>query len=302
MARGRFISNTLGESHKFARLANDTHRLLYVLLITHTDVNGRVDADPIWIKGKVTTRLPITDTQITEALRDMHRVGLITHYRVRGMPYLEITNFTEHNTIRKDREAKPTIPGPEEGVLDANPPTPEELRSNSGTTPAEVQVEVQVQEKFNTSSPTATERDKHQPFQDAWNTNRGALPQARGLNDTRKKQIDRLIRSHGSEAIELFTDAVRQVAREPYWLERGYGIGNLLSAGKVLNWAEKYRSSSTARTAGVGTSPPRFRQHDLVYRPSDKAQAEITQLIDERTAVMDTGETWDLTGCERWTN
>lgn len=245
MARGRFISHTLGESHKFARLANDTHRLLYVLLITHTDVNGRVDADPVWIKGKVTTRLPITDTQILDALRDMHRVGLITHYRVRGNPYLEVTNFTQHNKVRAEREARPTIPGPEEGVLDPSPPTPEEVRSNSGVSPAQVQVEVQVQDQVEetTSSPKATVGENHQAFLEAWNDNRGTLPAVTTLNAKRKSMIAALVKEHGAvDAVHLLADAAKAVAADDYWVQKQYGFDNLLRPGRVLEKAEKWRA------------------------------------------------------------
>lgn len=170
MARGRFVSNTLGGSRKFARLTGDFPRLLYVLLITHTDVNGRVDADPLWIRGQILTRIPADDDAINAALEEMHAVGLIHLYTANGAPYLEIVNFEEHNKVRADREAQATIPGPDGSTPATKPdrspstmptgdragraqrttselagPAPEKVRSESGVTPAQVEVEVEVQ-------------------------------------------------------------------------------------------------------------------------------------------------------------
>lgn len=309
MASGRFISNTLGDSERFSSLTDARHQVAYVLIVSWACPEGRFIADPVTMNGKLFTRLGWTPDLVKTALKELHKVGLIRLYNVDGKPYGVVEKFHQHNKIERKadgspkREAASKLPAPPAEELRSNSaPTPQQPRSDAAETPVEVEVEVEVQVEENTSSPKATVGEKHQAFQDAWNTHRGTLPQARGINDTRKRQIDRLTRELGADALGLFTDAVRQVAREPYWLEKGYGIGNLLAGGKVLNWAEKYRSTSTARTTGIGTAPPRFREHDLVYRPSDKAQAEITQLLDPRTALMDNGETWDLTGCERWTN
>lgn len=81
------------------------------------------------------------------------------------------------------------------------------------------------------------------PYLEAWNEHRGPLPRAKTLDRSRESNLDRLRRELGEEALEVFTDAVKQVATEPYWRQKGYGIGNLLAGGKVLNWAEKWRSS-----------------------------------------------------------
>lgn len=87
------------------------------------------------------------------------------------------------------------------------------------------------------------EPPRYQAFVDAWNANRGPLPRVQSLNSSRRGQIDRLRSELGDEALDVFRDAVKQVAREPYWRQKGYGFGNLLTGGKVLNWAEKWRSS-----------------------------------------------------------
>lgn len=110
MARGRFISATLGGSRKFARLANDRHRMIYQLLIPSADAYGRIDADPITLGGRVLTRLGIAPDEISAALADMHEVGLIHLYQVGEDQYAEIVNFHEHNDIDLSREAQAEIP------------------------------------------------------------------------------------------------------------------------------------------------------------------------------------------------
>lgn len=84
-----------------------------------------------------------------------------------------------------------------------------------------------------------------QPYVDAWNEHRGPLPRILTVGKERERALDRLRRELGPEALELFRDAVQQVAREPAYRDKGYGFGNLLSGGdgKVLKWAEKWRSS-----------------------------------------------------------
>lgn len=110
MARGRFISATLGGSRKFARLANDTHRMIYMLLIPSVDAYGRIDADPVTLCGRVLTRLGIAPDDANTALADMHQVGLIHLYQVGEDQFAEIVDFHEHNDIDLSREAQAVIP------------------------------------------------------------------------------------------------------------------------------------------------------------------------------------------------
>lgn len=122
MARGRFISATLGDSRKFAKLANDTHRMIYMLLIPNTDAYGRLDVDPVTLGGRVLTRLGIAPDTVNAALADMHDVGLIHLYKVGEDQYAEIVNFHEHNDIDLSREAQAEIPDARGVMPPAKPP------------------------------------------------------------------------------------------------------------------------------------------------------------------------------------
>ncbi len=317
MARGRFISATLGGSRKFARLANDRHRMIYQLLIPSADAYGRIDADPITLGGRVLTRLGIAPDEISAALADMHEVGLIHLYQVGEDQYAEIINFHEHNDIDLSREAQAEIPDargvmppkkPPRGTAraDADPrvwsgdylaanahPTtePDSASPDTGSQvphtanqrqskPSAIRLEVEgeveeeeevlnpptpqkpeprppqvealprremepatgeIQKGKNRSTPAVRAID--QPFVDAWNDNRGPLPRVVSTDKKRQRHLDLLRRELGHEALEIFTDAVRQVAQEPHYRQGGYGFGNLLAAGNLLSWAEKWRST-----------------------------------------------------------
>lgn len=142
MARGRFISNSISGSKKFARLTAHDHRLMYMMLVPHADAEGRHDADPQILAGQVYTRLDFTPAQIEAGLRDMHDVGLIRLYAVGDEQYLEIVGFHEHNKVRRkddgspDREAPSAIPAPPPTTANT---TPEALPTDSGVTPEEDQ-------------------------------------------------------------------------------------------------------------------------------------------------------------------
>lgn len=113
MARGRMLASTLGGSRKFSRLTTNDARLVYCLLLPHTDAYGRVEADPDYVKGTALSRVPITVGEVQAALEDMHLAGLIELYEVDGFQYAEFTDFADHNRTYPSREAQTTIPAPD---------------------------------------------------------------------------------------------------------------------------------------------------------------------------------------------
>ena len=246
MARGRFISNTLGGSKKFSRLKNDTHRLAYVMLVTHADVAGRVDAYPPLLRGYAYTLMPWTDDQIQAALEDMHRVGLITLYTVDNEQYAEILDFDKHNKVRADREKPSDIPCPPESSSIS--------RENAGSTPqqVEVEVQVQVQDKVQVQETTSSSGDDpievivdddpldYQAIVDAYNENCGRLPKIMKLNSTRKSRLRTLVRDLGSveEAIAVVSIAAREVGQNEFWIKKEYNLDNLLNGQKLIGKAE----------------------------------------------------------------
>lgn len=74
-----------------------------------------------------------------------------------------------------------------------------------------------------------------------YNDNCGALPRASTLTKHRRRRLAQLVAEHGDDATALLLDASRQVAHDEFWIDRGYGLDNLLRQGRVLEKAEKLR-------------------------------------------------------------
>jgi hypothetical protein len=123
MAKGRMINKRLGKSKKYANLISDRTRVLYVLIYTHTDCEGRVDGDPEEIKIECCPYLKYTLRKIAESIIELHNIGLIQLYEIKGRPFIQFLEFEKNQPgLRKDREAESDIPEP--------------IRSQSGVTPA----------------------------------------------------------------------------------------------------------------------------------------------------------------------
>lgn len=261
MARGRFITGTLGASHKLASVTDDAHRLMFILMVTNADVEGRLDADPRVLNGRVFTLMGWSPEHVEAGLEALARAELIHWYSVENRAYAEIVNFHEHNSVRRDREQASRIPGPDQGSPMPSRRTAGERRESSGSTPAEVKVS---QDKIKSStreelSSTSSTRAHYQTFLEAWNDHRGNLPACTTLNDKRKRGIDNVIKDHQHEALDIFTAAVMHVATDDYWVQQGYNIDNLLRPGRVLEKAEKWRAapgmtSNNRKTANIAAT------------------------------------------------
>jgi len=95
MARGRFISKQVGRSKQLATLT-DRERCIFLLLLPHADVEGRLEADVDYLEGVCLTRMGYTHTQIDEAAKALHQAGLIQLYSVEGEKYLAFPKFSKH--------------------------------------------------------------------------------------------------------------------------------------------------------------------------------------------------------------
>lgn len=105
------LKKVISESRRLADLKSDSARMLYTWIIPHLDIEGRLNASPEMIKGKVVPRLNhFTNELINECLEDMGRVELVNLYEFDGDRYLELRKFKEHQTLRPSKEAKSIIP------------------------------------------------------------------------------------------------------------------------------------------------------------------------------------------------
>ena len=131
MAEGRMLKKRISYSDKFAAIKSDKARVLYFMMFPHLDCEGRIEAEPIIIKGTICPYIKNqTIRGISKSLQELHDVKLLILYNIKGKQYLQYTRFEDFNKIDKSREAISVIPAP----------TPEQLQSNSRGTPPEVKL------------------------------------------------------------------------------------------------------------------------------------------------------------------
>lgn len=255
MARGRMLSFSISESHQVASLPDHLARLIFTWLLPHADAMGRYSAHPMVIAGKVLTLLAIESECIIRALVAMHAAGLIQLYEAKGQPYLVFLGWERHQTIRHDREKakypEPTIVFPT--IFEAY--LPEDMRTSAGSTPGElpsagslslkeVKAQVEVKVKAEGIGSRRAEPD-YEELVKIYNLHRGALPEVYKLNQKRCDGLMDLINEHGaSEAVGLLEYATKFAAHDPFWVEKGFNLDNLLSSpGRILEKAEKFRAT-----------------------------------------------------------
>ncbi|CAH1205739.1 hypothetical protein PAECIP111893_02406 [Paenibacillus plantiphilus] len=98
MAEKRMISKVISISKKFNILLNDHFsRLLYLLLIPHSDDFGRLTGDPFKIKALILPMMKEVEwEEVEKTLGNLHAAGLINWYESQGEMYIQIINFDDH--------------------------------------------------------------------------------------------------------------------------------------------------------------------------------------------------------------
>lgn len=139
MADGRMIRKEIANSKKLS-LCCDAARVIYFMMLPHTDVEGRVKACPEIVKGQYLTMLEYSGVLIQSCLDELHKVGLIVLYKVGTDQFAEYTRFKDFQTLNPKREAKTKIPPPDfnnSGLTPDNSGLNQELSgvAYSGVTP-----------------------------------------------------------------------------------------------------------------------------------------------------------------------
>jgi len=140
MAEGRMLKKKVSVDCRWADLANDTHRLLFIVGIAHLDIEGRISGDPREFKAAVGPMLGhITKEVVLEFFEDAGKLGLIQRYQANGRWVVQYPGFRKNQTLRADKEAPSRYPPPPSDVPSPecnSGTTPGELPEDSGTTPA----------------------------------------------------------------------------------------------------------------------------------------------------------------------
>lgn len=111
MARGRIIGKSISNSRKINSVS-DRAALLFTWIQPHTDDYGRIEGGADDILFLVVPRRGWSEQEIEEMLKDLWTVGVIKTYTVEKKRYLEVVNFDEYQTLRKDRKKVATCPVP----------------------------------------------------------------------------------------------------------------------------------------------------------------------------------------------
>ena len=81
---------------------------------------------------------------------------------------------------------------------------------------------------------------------EVWNAQRATLPEASGLHTARRRALTVFLNDCGDlpAAERLLADATREVAQDPFWVQKRFGLDTLLP--KALGRAEAWRSRTAA--------------------------------------------------------
>ena len=127
MPEGRMLKKKISRDEIVAKLSDKTI-ILYTWCIPHLDVRGKILADAHILKGVVVPFLKnFTLKTIEKCVDELGKSGLVVVYG-NGHKYMKFKGFDKNQKINIDREAPSEIPDP----------TPDQLQSNSGVTPAKV--------------------------------------------------------------------------------------------------------------------------------------------------------------------
>jgi hypothetical protein len=256
MARGRMLDRRFMESKKLANIHRDA-RLVYASILPFLDRDGRTIAEPLYLKAIVFRHSDFTIEEIAAAVSALAHVGLVHLYADEdNAAIIEYVDFTRFNSPNA-KEAKSDLPGPDgegampcrEPLMQDAPATPVQSTCNADGERNGTSTLTTTNNGSKPSSLSATRAHEHDTFLEAWNYHRGSLPAARSLDAKRKRGIDALRKEHGTDALTIFTAAVQCVASDDFWVERGYGLDNLLRPGRVLEKAEKH-TANQGMTAG----------------------------------------------------
>ena len=111
MARGRFVDKGTCLDKKINSFSVESE-LGFILLLTHTDCEGRVFGDPEVVKSLIfPRRKEITIDMVEGFIKEWQSNEMVFWYEYNGDKYIQFVNFEKHQIgLRKDREVASDIP------------------------------------------------------------------------------------------------------------------------------------------------------------------------------------------------
>lgn len=121
MARIRSLKPEFWDDRKLARSTCRDARMLYMGLWGQADEHGRLNGDPLWLKGRI---FPYDDDvqpdDVGALLDQLEDAGRVQRYEVDGDPYLFLPKLAKHQRLETAKVA-PKYPAPPGNTGDDSP-------------------------------------------------------------------------------------------------------------------------------------------------------------------------------------
>ena len=123
--------------------------VLFYRLMVNVDDYGRFDARTAILKARLfPLKSSVTEKQIEQAISRMNETGILIAYTVSGKPYLQLSTWAKHQSIRNKRSKYPSADERDDEPLESNckqlqaiaskcPRNPIQSESNPNPTPAQ---------------------------------------------------------------------------------------------------------------------------------------------------------------------
>lgn len=95
----RMIDSSMWQKESFVELP-PAGRLLQIAIINHADDQGRLKANPMFLKGQIFPGDDISQEEIQTWLEQMHQNGTIILYAVDGRQYAQFTNWWKYQSLQ----------------------------------------------------------------------------------------------------------------------------------------------------------------------------------------------------------
>ena len=95
--------------------------VFFYRLMVNVDDYGRFDARPAILKARLfPLKANVTEKQIEQMLNKLDTTGIIGTYTVGGRPYLQLTSWEKHQTIRNHKSKYPSADEADEPAVEFN--------------------------------------------------------------------------------------------------------------------------------------------------------------------------------------
>ncbi len=234
------ISKCLSTSRKFSELHSDSARMLFSLLVVHSDDFGRLDGSAFYVKHNcIPTLTHLNEDKVEDILQDMARVGLIKRASIQDVLVIQICQFDEHQGgLHKRTKSKfPEVPGDSENFR---------LNRTEGN---RIEVELKgTEKKINTTAPKKPDADSDNFYTKVKNHYSDKLKEYDTVINidwpTATKILTRMKKTYSAEqCCEIIDLAFRgQQARNGFWeLRPTYDIRSVFGM-KVLDFYAKEKA------------------------------------------------------------